>query len=464
MEDDGTERHDDTVEKIVQGRDSLGDEIFIESEEKHEIDLLIDSEDNDKIEDLEENHSDATSSVLSNVREELGPVQEDSEEMSVNDPDMGYEDPDQHPGIPHRLSSNSFCNSGSESGISIPSPTMSGANRSAIRGELVQRRNGGNRVSLFSQSSDQLSTRRSAHSSGGSSNTSNYGVTTSMTTVLKSIRNCAPIFRRRTTEDTGSNYQGTSIDQSLVNAVERLGTYQSSDELAHLSASVAIAAASTQPTVKRGIQFGHGDHVLVMLTLLEMTDQDIEKQSYTMHPVNCHGYPQGSGKTEVQKQGPFLFVLCEVTQVHFDEDERYYTVRRYDTGKEQRADPGYMEPIYDEAAIGVAMLAAKHTERSNADTPQDSEHDKFMQHFLKTFSSFWIDLLQCVVPCYSKSRNEAKRFVKKLVHGDHGFALTFRFSSVNFLVLCSIAFLLIDVIRFTFLKADWDRAAATLGL
>ena len=45
-------------------------------------------------------------------------------------------------------------------------------------------------------------------------------------------------------------------------------------------------------------------------------------------------------RNEAEKTGRYTYVLATVKHVHFDEDDRYYTVVRADTGTEQRTDSG----------------------------------------------------------------------------------------------------------------------------
>jgi hypothetical protein len=58
------------------------------------------------------------------------------------------------------------------------------------------------------------------------------------------------------------------------------------------------------------------------------------------HCVNRHGYPQGSGTTPEEKQGPYMYVLGKVKTVHYEENAVFYTVTRADNGLEIRGDPG----------------------------------------------------------------------------------------------------------------------------
>ena len=56
--------------------------------------------------------------------------------------------------------------------------------------------------------------------------------------------------------------------------------------------------------------------------------------------VNRYGFPPGEGTTAEEQNGPYSFVMATVQTVHFDEFAEYYTVKRADSGAEQRADTG----------------------------------------------------------------------------------------------------------------------------
>ena len=56
--------------------------------------------------------------------------------------------------------------------------------------------------------------------------------------------------------------------------------------------------------------------------------------------VNRYGFPPGEGTTAEEQNGPYSFVMATIQTVHFDEFAEYYTIKRADTGGEQRADTG----------------------------------------------------------------------------------------------------------------------------
>ena len=275
--------------------------------------------------------------------------------------------------------------------------------------------------------------------------------------------------RRRSTRnplsDNGKNMTGTSTNHNVVHAVEQLNMYQTSD-FEYTSAAAAIVTATTASGKRNyGPQFGQGDHVLVILAILGLADAFGNKELYTIDPVNKLGYPQNEGKTEAQSQGPYLYVLCVVKQVHFDEDERYYTVLRCDTNKEQRADPGYMEPIRDEESIEIAYQAAQRSRTSMTDQHKPTiQQIGFCERCWKSMMRLGTNTKRRVIPTYIRTRNDGKKQLQRLLHGEPGCALNFRFSGINFLVCCSLLFLFHDVFALGYLPPSADFAVDLIGM
>jgi hypothetical protein len=56
--------------------------------------------------------------------------------------------------------------------------------------------------------------------------------------------------------------------------------------------------------------------------------------------VNRFGYPRGEGSTLEEQRGPYLYILTRVKQIHYEENEVYYTVTREDNGEDVRGDAG----------------------------------------------------------------------------------------------------------------------------
>ena len=148
--------------------------------------------------------------------------------------------------------------------------------------------------------------------------------------IQSNVRRATAMKSRRNTAAVGGDLN------SIQQAASKL---ESGPDSVFAAASVVAHSAAT--AAKRGhVQFNTDDAVLCMLTLLNVTNPGDDTESFTVSPVNIHGYSPGEGKTEAERQGPYVFVLAIVKFVHFDEDERYYTVARADNGTEQRADAG----------------------------------------------------------------------------------------------------------------------------
>lgn len=254
---------------------------------------------------------------------------------------------------------------------------------------------------------------------------------------------------------------------SLNNAIDILSNQEGNSEWENVAAAVTVVAASEQggSSKSRHISFAVNDTVLVFLTLLNVTNLEDPKDTFTIAPVNKYGYPAGEGRTDDEGKSPYTFVLCTVKHVHFDEDDRYYTVERADTGTEQRADSGWMEPLKDPFGIEAASRAAKRTVRSTQDKPDEGLDEAGIFHacmdmaidILSWPHDFFVSIL---LPFYKRLRGALKRLVTQLLYGDAPFSCKLRITGINMLVLCSMAFLFLEVITLGFLPADVDDQVA----
>ena len=148
--------------------------------------------------------------------------------------------------------------------------------------------------------------------------------------------------RRTSHSITGRRVEnGSVVFDSVDTAISSLGQ-SSNSEWENVAAAAAVVAAGTGAgSNKRShVQFAVDDKVLVFLNILNHTNSVDPQEAFTVTPVNRFGFPPGEGKSVDQQQGPYVYVLATVRKVHFDEDVRYYTVARADTGAEQRADTG----------------------------------------------------------------------------------------------------------------------------
>jgi hypothetical protein len=258
---------------------------------------------------------------------------------------------------------------------------------------------------------------------------------------------------------------------SLDSAIDTLRNQDSNSEWENVAAAVTVVAASesgASASKSQHIKFAVNDTVLVFLTLLNVTNMEDPKDTFTVAPVNKYGFPAGEGRTEAEKSGPYTFVLCTVRHVHFDEDDRYYTVERADTDTQQRADSGWMEPLTDPEGIAAALEAARKTVRSTQDKPEEVlEETGFFQDCIDTCMDIlsWPRdfVVSTLLPFYRRWRFATKLLVTRLLLGDDPFSCKIRVTGINLLVLCSIAFLFLEVINLAFLPADFDKEMAIVG-
>ena len=211
--------------------------------------------------------------------------------------------------------------------LSIAVPNAEGA---AFSRRSSQRRTSV-KIKSFSAVENEMSSSNLSSSNEEESSSGGSGI-------LSSFRH-----RRSTRRANLSIMQGKSqAFGNLDTAIASLRKQDSNSEWENVAAAAAVVAASSQggSSKSRHVQFAVNDHVLCFLTLLNVTNMEDAKDTFTIAPVNRFGYPAGEGATEFEKSGPYSFVLATVKHVHFDEDDRYYTVVRADTGTEQRSDSG----------------------------------------------------------------------------------------------------------------------------
>ena len=280
-------------------------------------------------------------------------------------------------------------------------------------------------------------------------------------------------FNRRSTRRQNLSIQVRSGTMgSLDNAIESLRKQDSNSEWENVAAAVTVVAAGSAPAgsaKSRHIKFAVNDTVLVFLTLLNVTNMEDPKDTFTVAPVNKYGYPQGEGTTDLEKAGPYTFVLATVKYVHFDEDDRYYTVIRADTGTEQRADSGWMEPLSDPYGIDAASRAAKLTIRSSNDNDVEEEEEAgYFQNLMDNmiFIASWPAHFfnASLLPWYRHQRVRAKQRVTQLLYGESPFSCKVRVTGINLLVFCSFVFLFLEVINLGFLPGTVDDEMAIFGV
>lgn len=193
-------------------------------------------------------------------------------------------------------------------------------------------------------------------------------------------------------------------------------------------------------------------------------------------PVNRFGFPQES-KLDLlpeERQGPYAYVIAEVEQVHFEEINPYYTLRRLDTNAEQRADADIMVHLSTKRGEEAALGAAVH--RKIGSTISAAHHTSELKRWLNELckscgAGVWLPFLllgRCVA-------NLAVRFQRTLgdrclaqaklfLYGLEPYILQARCTMVNIMVLCSIWFVFIDTFRLAFIPPRADHGVAMISL
>jgi len=200
----------------------------------------------------------------------------------------------------------------------------------------------------------------------------------------------------------------------------------------------------------------------------ENLDSDVLKKEaelenkFSLEPLNRFGYPEGEGTKVEEQRGPYLYVLAQVKMVHFEEDARYYTVTRCDTGMDQRADSEWMvgESITSGQGLEAALQAAKMNKKVKAE--QNANRSKnvnagsgksHIEIFIETY----------IIKPLSELRIFTKHQMRLMLLGLPPYSFEFKFTGVNLLVCCSILFMLLDQIRLAFAPPSWDRPIIILN-
>ncbi len=199
-------------------------------------------------------------------------------------------------------------------------------------------------------------------------------------------------------------------------------------------------------------RYGVGQYVLI-------SNHDLAEGSTCL--VNRYGFPEGGGgaATPEQRRGPYIYVLAQVKSVHFGENAQYYTVSRFDNEEDQRADAVCMEPITNPIGIEAAKTAATKL-FTGTSTNVQSHSDRI---FLESISKGAKRCMHLMYGGASLLQGKMKEQAKMFLNGSRPYKLSFKFTGVNFLVVCSIWYLYIDQMRLAFFPHSADRACAIIS-
>lgn len=204
--------------------------------------------------------------------------------------------------------------------------------------------------------------------------------------------------------------------------------------------------------------------------------------------VNRFGFPPGEGETMEESQGPYIYVVATVKQIHFEEIHPYYTVTRCDMGTDQRADAEIMEPLRTQRGELAALRAANDIKTGDQrgsfqdEGLQFHESDRSLPVPFKCATNaqkaccylllpIWrlLDCLRFVcVACLAPPCQSCLIFFRKQAHlflyGREPYVCRWRLTAVNFVVACSTWFMFIDQVRLAFFPPSSDYALAVVNL
>ncbi|GKY91720.1 hypothetical protein MPSEU_000143800 [Mayamaea pseudoterrestris] len=202
-----------------------------------------------------------------------------------------------------------------------------------------------------------------------------------------------------------------------------------------------------------------------------------------MRLVNAYGFPPGSGESVDERSGPYQFVLASVKEVHFDEVQPYYTVTIIHSGVEERANGEYMHSIPtlegEQAAIRAATEEIDQDELNDelgAAGQADNEHElgicdhlafcilSVLVPFVWTYDVLMHVGRKHVLPLGRFVLEVARAQGTLVLDGKKPYRCPMRFTIVNFVVLCSVWFVFMDMIRLALLPSSLDDAIAQVDL
>ena len=266
----------------------------------------------------------------------------------------------------------------------------------------------------------------------GGSGTSDHGGTFSIESQMNRRRDTKATFSLTTFLNSGPNSNG--IDERLCR--RRITDGDESN----------IYTLTTR-------RYAVGQYVLI-------SNHDLAEEGTAKFLVNRYGFPEGGGaSTPEQRRGPYIYLLAKVQSVHFEEDAQYYTVSRCDNEEQQRADVWYMEPITDPIGIEAAKTAAR--KQFGGDYLHDrGNSDRIILCSIGYATSRCMQKVhRRATMLYRKMKEQASKFL----NGRRPYKISFKFSGVNFLVLCSLWYLYIDQFRLAFFPHTADFACAIIS-
>lgn len=170
--------------------------------------------------------------------------------------------------------------------------------------------------------------------------------------------------------------------------------------------------------------------------------------------VNAKGFPPGQGTTVEERHGPYLFVLAKIVKLHFENYYVNYSVQRHDTQRIQKVDrESIITILADSTGESAAMIAA--SQKPAITDAQTMKRRWFDTACVITFCQFWRNFCNTFV---GFCKDQANRFVT----GKSPYRIEFHFTTVNFLVICSLVVAFLEKINHSFLPNEAEKAVAVI--
>ena len=206
-----------------------------------------------------------------------------------------------------------------------------------------------------------------------------------------------------------------------------------------------------------------------------------ESDDTELYLLNKYGFPDGEGNYPFERKGPYLYVLCTIKQVHYEENEVFWTVMREDNGQDMRGDAGFMAPIHTDEGLNAAQKAAAFSRAiaissyPNEDIDGDWERDQNQTGKKRSIFSCMLNCccMCCCFPFYCfyqclRRIKQTEAYAGMLRHAknvlDGVYMISFRITSVNVIAFFLLWYLFIDDIKLAFLAPSVDETLAYLNL
>lgn len=306
---------------------------------------------------------------------------------------------------------------------------------------------------------------------------------TSAPQTLNNITGCTSLFGR-STADTGSD-DDCKASFGLNSGLRRLFPRQTNASLSTLSPKKAPSITATTNTGPPTSQSPpQGATILARARRYQLGEMALvyNHQSHWAVLVNQYGFPPGEGERPEEQRGPYEFVLATVEQIHYDEYEVYYTVRRADNGAQQRGDAQYMRPILTEEGTMAAQRAATRSvldhegyyeEDNEVDLDPAGRHQASSMFracgtvgMVLLYPLFLLasGMAQAIRPVTTRVLQFVRKRAVLILNGEEPYACQIRWTAVNFVVLCTSWYIFIDQARLAFFPPEADDSLAIINL